>query len=124
MKTVCAFANGAGGSVVFGIDDGYQVVGVPSAKAAPLIDQITQLIDSRVEPVPPHSFDVLQIEDSPNVLIELIVSSGSRLYGSSKPNEPRRAYVRHHARSVPARMAETEDIAQARKVPSLGRLRG
>lgn len=118
MKTVCAFANGNGGSILFGIDDDYNVVGVPSAKAGALIDQVTQLIDSWVEPVPPHTFEVLAVEASAAVVIELIVSAGPRLYGSSKPNEPRRVYVRHYARSVPARIGEIEEIAQARGTSS------
>lgn len=119
MKTVCAFANGDGGSILFGIDDDYRIVGLPAAKAPSLIDQVTQLIDSWVEPTPPCSYDLLEIENADTVIIELIVSAGSRLYGSSKPNEPRRVYVRHYARSVPARVSEIESIAQARGGSSL-----
>lgn len=113
-KTVCAFANGDGGSILFGIDDDYRLVGLPAAKASSLIDQITQLIDNWVEPTPPCSFDLLEVENADTVIIELIVSAGSRLYGSSKPNEPSRVYVRHYARSVPARVSEIEGIAHAR----------
>ncbi len=62
VKTVCAFANGEGVSIVFGIDDDYRVVGPPTPKKVLLIAAV----------------------------IELIVRTGPRLYGSSKPNETRR----------------------------------
>lgn len=114
MKTVCAFANGDGGSILFGIDDEYQVVGVPAAKANALIDQVSQLIDSWVEPTPTFGFEVLEVENTNSVVLELVVSAGSRLYGSSKPNEPRRIYVRQYARSVPARLSEIEEITRVR----------
>ncbi|MDQ4214743.1 ATP-binding protein [Microbacterium capsulatum] len=114
MKTVCAFANGAGGSLLFGINDEYEIVGLPATKANRYIDQLSELVDAWVEPSPTCSFDVLQIDDASTVVIELVVSPGAALHGSSKPNEPRKVYVRHHSRSVPARVREIEDIVRNR----------
>lgn len=44
MKTVCAFANGAGGSVLFGIDDDHNLVGVAAKRVDRLKDQLTQIV--------------------------------------------------------------------------------
>jgi Putative DNA-binding domain len=114
MKTVCAFANGSGGSLLFGITDDYEVVGLPKAKANRYVDTLAELVDAWVEPVPTYSFEVLPIEGTHMVVIELAISPGFALFGSSKPNEPRRVYVRHHSRSVPARVREIEAIVQRR----------
>lgn len=121
MKTVCAFANGEGGSVLFGIDDDYRIVGLPEQTVGSQIDQLSATIDSWVEPTPLYRFDVLETESPGVVILELVVSEGTRLYGSSKPNEPRRVYVRHHARSVPARISEIEAIVQARNIATPAR---
>lgn len=118
MKTVCAFANGSGGSLLFGITDNYEVVGVPEAKASRNIDTLSEMVDAWVEPTPSYGFEVLPIEGTAMVVIELIVSAGSALFGSSKPNETRLVYIRHHSRSVPARVREIEGIVQARGVTS------
>ncbi|GAB3805615.1 hypothetical protein GCM10028798_27780 [Humibacter antri] len=114
MKTVCAFANGSGGSLLFGITDDYEVIGLPAAKASKHQDTLSDLVDAWVEPTPTFSFEVLPVEGTERVVIELIVNTGQALFGSSKPNEPRRVYVRHHSRSVPARVREIEGIAQSR----------
>lgn len=114
MKTVCAFANGAGGSLLFGITDDYEVVGLPAAKASKHQDTLSDLVHAWVEPTPTYSFEVLPIEATKMVVIELIVNAGQALFGSSRPNEPRRVYVRHHSRSVPARVREIEGIVQSR----------
>lgn len=116
MKTVCAFANGSGGSLLFGITDDYEVTGLPAARASKYQDTLSDLVDAWVEPTPTYSFEVLPVEGTEMVVIELIVNAGQALFGSSKPNETRRVYVRHHSRSVPARVREIESIVRARAV--------
>lgn len=114
MKTVCAFANGSGGSILFGITDDYEVIGLPEAKASRYKDTLSELVDAWVEPTPSYTFDILPIEGTEMVVIELIVIAGSALYALAKPNETHKVYVRHHSRSVPARVREIEAIAQGR----------
>lgn len=121
MKTVCAFSNGAGGSLLFGINDEYEVVGLPSNNANRYVDQVADLVDAWVEPTPQYTFEILPVDGTDKVIIELIVNQGAALYGSSRPNEPRKIYVRHHSRSVPARVHEIETIVRNRKA-SVSRL--
>lgn len=119
MKTVCAFANGSGGSLLFGITDDYELKGLPEAKASKHTDTLSNLIDAWVEPTPSYSFNILPIEGTLLVVIELIVSAGATLYALAKRNEPHRIYVRHHSRSVRARVREIERIVSQRAASSL-----
>jgi len=119
MKSVTAFANGVGGSIVFGIDDDYNVLGLPKAKTAELADTLTRIIDTWVEPTPPYEIRVLPIEDEPDKeVIELVVGQGTRLYCCGKQTRNRLAYVRTQGLSVPARPEEMEEIMQSRSQAS------
>jgi len=118
MKTVCAFANGSGGSILFGIDDDHEVVGVPLRQVGSLKDDLTMMVDSWIDPTPQLSFAELPCEDDHMVVLELAVPAGDRLSASGLPVESRRVYVRHHATSVPARPHEIEEIVRRRSPPS------
>lgn len=115
MKTVAAFANGAGGSLLFGVDDDYNVIGLPKHKIGKLVDDLGQIVDTWVEPYPPTRMNVLSIPDDDNHdVIELVVEQGDRLYCCGRQMRERRPYVRLHGRSVPARPEEIEAIVQQR----------
>ncbi|MEO7261019.1 MAG: ATP-binding protein [Jatrophihabitantaceae bacterium] len=116
MKTVCAYANGAGGVMLFGITDDYEVTGVPATKVGGLVDQLTQMIHSWLEPTPHFTFNELALDDEHFVVLELHVSAGHSLYGSARPNDAKRVYVRHYSTSVPARISEIEAICRARNL--------
>lgn len=52
LKTIVAFANGEGGSVIFGVDDStHEVVGVTSENVAQLMDSLTDMICDACEPL-------------------------------------------------------------------------
>ncbi len=114
MKTVCAFANGQGGSLLVGVDDDPNLVGVPERSVDRLRDQLTQIIGSWVEPRPAVSFDVLPIADSDKVVLELGVEPGIGLYGCGRPGEVRAPYVRHYGITEKATVSEINAIVQAR----------
>jgi len=114
MKTVCAFANGSGGSVLFGIDDDQQLPGVPEQAVGGLRDQLTQTVGSWIEPRPRIDFEVLPIGGAGSVVLELQVSCGVGLYGCARPSETPVAYVRHLATTVRARPGEIEAIVRSR----------
>ena len=64
MKTVCAFANGAGGSILFGITNEYEVVGIPSAAIDRVKDQLTQMMSPGWNPCPVSTSTSSQSRDS------------------------------------------------------------
>lgn len=114
MKTVCAFANGAGGSVLFGVDDDHGLCGVPIQKVDRLKDQLTQMVGSWVEPRPRLDFEILPIDATDRVVLELRVEAGTGLCGCAKPGEVSTPYIRHYAITVRARPREIEGIVQSR----------
>ena len=117
MKTVCAFANSDGGSVIVGVDDDRVLFGVETSMVDRLRDQLTQMVGSWVEPRPITSFEVLPISDSDKVVLELRVEPGTGLYGSGRPSEVRTVYVRHHGITERATPAEIAAIVHARRIP-------
>jgi hypothetical protein len=114
MKTVCAFANGQGGSLLIGVDDDRNLVGLDEGSVDRLRDQLTQVISSWVEPWPDGTFNVLPIADSNKVVLELWVNEGTALHGCGRPGEVRTAYVRHHGTTEKATLAEITAIVQSR----------
>lgn len=120
MKTVCAFANGSGGSVLFGIDDDQQVPGVPAQIVGRLRDQLTQMVGSWIEPRPRIDFEVMPIGEGGSVVLELKVSPGIGLYGCATHGETPVVYVRHLATTVRARPGEIEAIVRSRSPRAVG----
>jgi len=114
MKTVCAFANGEGGSLLIGVDDDRVIVGIDPRKADSERDRVTQLIGSWLEPRPETGFTFLPVGESARVVLELLVSPGLTLYGSGRPGETRIVYVRHHGVTERATPAEITAIVQIR----------
>lgn len=72
LKSVNAFANGIGGTLIFGIDDNRNVVGLTDAQAD--AEAISRLIKERISPYP-NFILVPERKDGKNILI-LTVSSG------------------------------------------------
>ena len=114
MKTVCAFANGQGGSLLVGVDDDRNLIGIDERSVDRLRDQLTQMIGTWVDPRPDGTFDILPIADSDKVVLEFWVEPGVALYGCGRPGEVRTAYVRHHGITEKATTNEITAIVQSR----------
>lgn len=72
LKSVSAFANGAGGSLYFGVDDHARVVGLEDAQAD--AEFVSQAIKSHLDPIPDFSLTPHQIDGK--VVLEVSVKSG------------------------------------------------
>lgn len=115
MKTVCALANGNGGSILFGVADDLALVGVSADAVDRLKDQLTQMVGSWVEPRPRVGFATLPFGNEDRVVLEMRVEAGLRLYGSrARRGDTPVPYIRHQAITVLARPNEIEDIVRAR----------
>jgi len=114
MKTVCAFANGQGGSLLVGVDDDRNLIGIDERSVDRLRDQLTQMIGTWVDPRPDGNFDILPIADSDKVVLEFWVEPGVALYGCGRPGEVRTPYVRHHGITEKATTNEITAIVQSR----------
>lgn len=102
LKTVAAFASGEGGTIIFGVSDDAQPVGIGSGS----IDQhklaVANMIRDTITPEPPYQLRVADMDGHLLLLAE--ISGGGRWYALN-PAKPE-FYVRRGASTVPARMDE------------------
>jgi len=64
MKTVAAFANGQGGTMLFGVTDEQQIIGLGDALTREAIDHLTRLISDHVQPHPPFEVETISVGEA------------------------------------------------------------
>ena len=75
-KTVIAFANGAGGKIIFGIkDDPRKVTGIPETKLFPLEEQIANHIFSKCSPNIIPEIYIQAVQDKTLLIVEIFPGS-------------------------------------------------
>jgi hypothetical protein len=114
VKTVAAFANAAGGTILFGIDDDGRPVGLDEERTRESIDRLTSLITSRIRP--PVHFVVHEVEVDRALLLLLEVAPGAEApYGIGSSDRDLTYYVRVGATSYPASSAELRAVVRSRQ---------
>ncbi len=109
MKTIAAFANGGGGTVVFGVDDDLQVVGLGDTLTGEAKDDLTRKISDHVHPHVPLEIEELSVNQA--AILAVHVGAGRETpYGVGTSDRKLTYYVRRGANSSPAR---PEDIRGA-----------
>ena len=98
LKSVSAFANGAGGSLFFGIDDEKKIVGLADPQAD--AEKISRLIKERITPYP--NFILTPERVSEKVILVLTVLPGRMTPYYYKADGIREAYIRLGNESVVA----------------------
>ncbi len=122
FKTVAAFANGSGGSVVFGVEkDEATIRGLESIDVLHERDRLIQLTRSVV--TPPPEVETRQYNVDGKTILVLSVGSGTDApYGITpgSKDRPVEFYVRRGATTFPAKPEEIRNsvLARARQVPS------
>lgn len=116
FKTVAAFANGFGGSIVFGVEsDEATVCGLGAIDPVAERDRLAQLARSIVTPAPEATAHVYEVDGK--TLLVLVVSRGdSPPYGITLPGKqgkPVEFYVRRDATTFPARADELRNAVLA-----------
>lgn len=102
LKTVAAFASGDGGTVLFGVDDDAQVVGINPATIDQQMLAVGSMIRNSIEPEPPYTIRLAELDGKTLLLVE--VNAGGRWYALN-PAKPE-FYLRRGASTVPARLGE------------------
>ena len=69
LKSVSAFANGEGGTLIFGIRDDDQIVGLADAKGD--AEKISEEIKSKLDPIPAVNLDLKEVEGKKLVLLHV-----------------------------------------------------
>lgn len=96
LKSVSAFANGMGGSLVFGIDDSRNIIGLSDAQAD--AEAISRLIKERISPYP-NFILAPEREDNKDILVLSVYAGRSTPY-YYKADGVMEAYIRIGNESV------------------------
>jgi hypothetical protein len=102
LKTVAAFASGEGGTLLFGVDDDAQIVGVDAANLDALMLAVGNMIRDSIDPEPPYHLRAVELDGKTLLVVE--VSAGGRWHALN-PLKPE-FYVRRGASTPPARLHE------------------
>lgn len=102
LKTVSAFSNGGGGTIIIGIDDKtHEVVGVDEIEAFKMMDAIANSISDGVEPLVSPDISLQTVEGKTVIRVRIFAGSHTPYYLKSVGKEAG-AFVRIAATSRPA----------------------
>lgn len=113
MKTIAAFANGDGGTVLFGVDDVGTVVGLGVDNTRKTLDRVTSLITDWVRPLVDFHPEVAEIEGK-YVLLVRVTAGVHPPYGVGTSDRAVTYYVRRGATSFAATPADVRAFVRAR----------
>ena len=102
LKTVSAFANGLGGTLIFGISDKDEIMGLDNYKKDS--ENISEIIKTKIEPLPKVTLKHYLIEDK-NIII-LFVHSGKETPYYFTEGGHQTAYIRLGNESIPAKNSD------------------
>ncbi len=105
-KSVCAFANGEGGALIFGIADDGAVVGLDNPEET--ADKISEIIKSRLDPIPEFRLRFEKAEGKTLVVLDIRPGSDTPYYYSS--DGVHETYVRVGNESVKASAVEQKRL--------------
>lgn len=117
MKTVAAFANGDGGTLLFGVDNHGAVVGLQFDDARNMLDRTTQLIRDWVRPHVDFDAELADV-DGKQVLLVRVEPGAEPPYGVGTTDRRIDYYVRRTATTSPATPADVRAFVRARLAPA------
>ncbi len=102
MKTVVAFANGSGGKIVFGVEDGtFKVVGIKQEDAFSIMDGITSAICDSCSPMIAPIVTLASVEEKVVIVVHIMPGSQRPYYLTAKGKE-KGTYIRVSGTTRPA----------------------
>ena len=119
LKTVSAFANGLGGTLIFGISDKDEIIGLDNYKKDS--ENISEIIKTKIEPLPKVTLKHYLIENK-NIII-LFVHSGKETPYYFTEGGHQTAYIRLGNESIPAKNSDLINLilkGKNRSYDSLG----
>ncbi len=106
LKSVSAFANGEGGTLVFGISDDDQIVGLADAESD--AEKISEEIKSKLDPVPAVNLEPKEIDGKKLVLLHVYPGEETPYYYIG--DKQRLAFVRVGNESVTANRIQLKSL--------------
>ena len=114
MKTVAAFSNGSGGSILIGVRDDGEVVGVHDEVAiAGGRDRLANLIRTWIFPLPDFEIDTIESGGGLQVIIITVSKGPLPPYGAGKSTEILQYFVRRGATTFAAAPDQLRDMARS-----------
>ena len=98
LKSVSAFANSNGGSLLFGVSDNQELIGLKDVVKDS--EKISELINSRINPLPRYELNTFK-EDKKD-FIELKIGDGPKTPYYYDADGRKKAFVRAGNQSIPA----------------------
>jgi hypothetical protein len=116
LRTVAAFANGMGGTILFGVADDGEIVGIGDGQTRKDRDRLTSLISDWVRPLP--HFESERVDIAGHGVIALNVAPGNQVpYGVGTSDRGVRFYVRRAGNTFPASPTDVRALVHSR-IPS------
>ena len=113
-KTVIAFANGAGGKIIFGIkDDSRKVTGIPETKLFPLEEQIANHIFSKCSPNIIPEIYIQAVQDKTLLVVEIFPGSHKPYFLKTK-GKHKGTYIRIGSTNKLASIETIEELERQR----------
>ncbi len=113
MKSIAAFANAGGGSILFGVEDDGHPLGLTMRDARVELDRLTQLVSSWVRPRIDFEVELVKVNGASVIILD--VASGPRPpYGVGTNDESVAYYIRRGGTSFPATPADVSAMVHAR----------
>jgi Schlafen, AlbA_2 len=113
MKTVAAFANGAGGTLLFGVENDGRICGFSVDDMGGAVDRMTSLIRDWVRPLVDFEPKVAEV-DRKKVLLVRVKPGVETPYGVSTTDRRIDYYVRRGGTTFPATPADVRAIVHLR----------
>lgn len=105
-KSVCAFANGNGGSLIFGIADDDTIVGVDNAHITG--EKFSEIVKQKIDPIPPFHFNY-EVIDGKTIMI-VIVEQGDQTPYYYIGDGQQIAYYRMGNESIPVTAIKLREL--------------
>jgi hypothetical protein len=113
MKTVAAFANGAGGILLFGVEDDGSAAGLGDGYTRKTVDRLTNLITDWIRPLPNFELEMTEVAGA-GVIAVNVAPGGEPPYGIGTSERDIRYYVRRAGTTFPATPADVRAFVQGR----------
>jgi predicted HTH transcriptional regulator len=113
MKTIAAFANGGGGTILFGVADGGEVVGLDGEGTRGNIDRLANMIGAWIHPRIPFMVELVDVGGTGVIVLD-IPAGADPPYGIGTSDDKLVYYVRRGSNSFPATPTDVRGVVRSR----------
>jgi hypothetical protein len=115
MKTVSAFSNGTGGTILIGVAKDGEIVGAPAEATTPDgLDSLSNMIRNWVSPLPEFDVQTIDSEDHSTQVVAITIGKGPQPpYAAGTTTDTLRYFVRRGATTFAAAPDQVRQLVQS-----------